>query len=146
MNEQNKQPGGQNKQPFERWQMRAFIGENAEYFERKWGGSSDYAGWNWAAFLLGPSWLIYRRLYAEGAIAFAVLFALALIFPGAWVLFGWVFAIWGNGLYRKKLIKIIRKSEGLEREEQEALLEKKGGTNAFVAIIIPILLFLFSLT
>ena len=140
MDEQNKQPEDQNKQPFEKWQMEAFIGANVEYFERKWGGSSDYAGWNWAAFFLGPSWLIYRKMYAETAIVFAFLFVLPLIPINVGPLLIWVFAIWGNGLYRRKLIRIVKKLEGVRREEQEALLAKKGGINPVAAVISMVVL------
>jgi len=140
MDEQNKQSAAKNRNAFEQWQKNSFVRENIEYYDRKWGSSSDEldAGWNWAGFLIGPSWAVYRKLYLEAAIVFAILSALAFVFPTAMSLYGWIFALGGNAMYRRKLVRIVKNSEGLGREEQKALLRKKGGTNPIAAAIVTI--------
>ncbi|MFC4736191.1 DUF2628 domain-containing protein [Bacillus daqingensis] len=47
-----------------------YIGKNAAYYEQKWKQHSHparFAGWNWAAFLLGPVWAASRHLYVLAA-------------------------------------------------------------------------------
>ena len=55
-------------------ELAAVVGNNAEYYITRFrrmerGGSG---GWNWAAFLLSPYWLFYRKHYLLGGIYFFV--------------------------------------------------------------------------
>jgi len=60
--------------------LRRFVGGNspapADYYLRKWhglrNGTSGRAGMNWAAFLLGPVWCFYRRLFWFGGVVYAL--------------------------------------------------------------------------
>ena len=50
--------------------LAAVVGNNAQYYMERFrrierGGSG---GWNWAAFLLSPMWLFYRKQYAMGIV------------------------------------------------------------------------------
>ena len=53
----------------------AVIGNNAQYYIPRFAemdrGTSG--GWNWAAFLLGPFWLFYRKQFGLGWLYFAVM-------------------------------------------------------------------------
>ncbi len=53
-------------------ELAAVVGQNAAYyiprFRRIKNGQS--CGWNWAAFLLGPYWLLYRKQYLLGILYF----------------------------------------------------------------------------
>lgn len=50
--------------------LAAVVGTNTQYYMERFrriehGGSG---GWNWAAFLLGPMWLFYRKQYGLGTV------------------------------------------------------------------------------
>ncbi len=36
-------------------------------------------GWNWCGFLIGPLWFVYRKMYIEGAIAYAGIYCMGII-------------------------------------------------------------------
>lgn len=56
-------------------ELEAVVGNNARYyiprFQRM--AQSGSGGWNWAAFLLGPFWLFYRKQFGLGWLYFAVM-------------------------------------------------------------------------
>jgi len=136
--------GEQNKQLFEPWQMEAFVGSNVEYYEGKWGNSSGNSGSNWAGFFTGLIWAVYRKMYLEAVIVWVIVVVLSYILQADWPVWigGIIFGFGGNEAYRWKLERIVKKSQGLEREEQEALLKQKGGTNPILAAIVVGLIFL----
>ncbi len=49
----------------------AFVGQKSDYYLprfRRMARSGKNTSWNWAAFLFGPLWLLYRKMYAFGAV------------------------------------------------------------------------------
>ena len=47
----------------------AYVGTKANYYMprfRRMARKGSSASWNWAAFLFGPLWLLYRKMYALG--------------------------------------------------------------------------------
>lgn len=60
----------------------AVVRTNTTYFLPRF-SKNKKAGWNWAAFLFGPYYLFFRKMYKEGAAALAIRFAAALIVQGA---------------------------------------------------------------
>jgi hypothetical protein len=60
--------------------LRLFVGGDspapADYYLKKWQGlrrgASGRAGMNWAAFIFGPVWCFYRRLFWFGGIVYAL--------------------------------------------------------------------------
>jgi hypothetical protein len=62
-------------------QVRAFVGDKAEYYLERWHHihpfwGSPALGFNWAAFFLTGPWLIYRRMYRTFSIAMLIWLAL----------------------------------------------------------------------
>lgn len=51
-------------------ELAAFVGNNGPYYIERFRRISQgkAGGWNWAAFLLGPIWLFYRKQYALGSL------------------------------------------------------------------------------
>lgn len=52
-------------------EMRQFVGQNGRYYLPrflKFAQKNSHAGWNWAAFLLTPYWLWFRKQYFAGAL------------------------------------------------------------------------------
>lgn len=54
--------------------LTAVVGHNTRYYIPRFLRASEgrSCGWNWAAFLLGPWWLIYRKQYVLGICLFVV--------------------------------------------------------------------------
>ncbi len=64
----------------------AFVGVNTGYYIPRFRQirQSRSAGWNWAAFLLGPLWLLYRKQYLLGGLMF--LFQMVLDVASLWLM------------------------------------------------------------
>lgn len=45
--------------------LATFVGAHHAYYRKQWHAAALHNGmsWNWAAFLFGPFWLAYRRMY-----------------------------------------------------------------------------------
>lgn len=51
--------------------LSAFVGQRANYYLprfRRMARSGKNVSWNWAAFIFGPLWLLYRKMYTLGAV------------------------------------------------------------------------------
>lgn len=51
--------------------LSAFVGQKSNYYLprfRRMVKTGKCASWNWAAFIFGPLWLLYRKMYGLGAI------------------------------------------------------------------------------
>ena len=132
----------------------AFIGDMSSYYFEKW-ETHRYSttGWNWAAFLLGVVWLVYRRMYVEIYLIFVILIG---IYVNGGLLFGFDFlgkailyllpysllfiptllGVFGNALYRQKGLRILNEIKSFDESERITLLRDKGGINIVGAIIV----------
>ncbi len=128
--------------------LELFIGKNHDYFARKWAiaeQKKSKQSWNWAAFLLGFSWMAYRKMYLYswifiGVVIIEILCEYAFNLPdklsnainiGIAVTFGWQ----GNYLYKLHAEKKIKEITAMNSPEQiKVELAKQGGTNIGAAI------------
>jgi len=130
---------------------RLFIGSNHAFYLRSWGieGSGGHA-WNWPAFLLGPSWLLYRKMYgyAFAWLAFVVVesllesrFDVSIVLSyGISVTINVVIGCIGNALYRKHFERAVRTiSPGRDPASLRIELARQGGTSLAGAIVLTIL-------
>ena len=121
-----------------------FVGKNDFFYLGKWRkySESTFKGWNWAAFFFGISWMAYRRMYTE-----ALLYYLFIAFAGVLIVvtFGAIgirvngdllrsilqlfVVIFGNAIYRKKALRVLRKTIHLSETDRLSVLEAKGGTS-----------------
>jgi len=130
----------------------AFIGKKSDYYLEKWGNPTQ-ASHNWAAYLGGIGWLLYRKMYIEALVLLALWTLLdVLLWPlpffdtidravtmGIWILVG----TYGNTLYHRKFLRVTRKGDHLEGEERLRFLNKKGGTSILAAVVLtPVFVFL----
>ncbi len=138
---------------------KTFVGKNYDYFKKKWEiaeTKKSKQSWNWAAFLVGFSWMAYRKMYLYswifiGVIVIEILCEYAFGFSsklssainmGIAITFGWQ----GNYWYKLHVEKKVREIVAINSPEQAKIeLEKQGGTSigaaigfavAFIAIII----------
>lgn len=135
----------------------AFIGKNAEVYFRKFkkfriNEPDKFAvKWNWPAFLFTYIWFAYRKMYKWAAVAFVLGTTLGLFLPFLlpfwWILLG----MSGNFLYfrhaRGKILEVRAAEQFNSREELSLALQKKGGVNRWILlIVIPLLLIEFILS
>lgn len=117
----------------------AFIGEEKQVFytekfaEMKKGNKK--VTWNWCAFLFGPAWMIYRKMYVYGALywlaAAVLLDRIAYLDIAASVLAG----VFGNYIYMTYLEKQAVAAKALNEPAKSQFVEKNKGTS-FAAVAI----------
>ena len=86
--------------------------------------------WNWCAFLFGPAWMIYRKMYIYGGlywlISVLLLDKLGYLDLVASVLLG----LFGNWLYMIYLEKLSVDAKSLQEPQKSEFIKKNGGTSA----------------
>lgn len=132
-------------------EIETFVYYNSDYYIDKWRESKDpsmYAGWNWAAFLLGLFWLGYRKMYAR---QFIVSFIVIVILGNSAIPDFPFFLIWlyygfrANAVYYKYVTKRVEEiTNHLKEEVVEIKLKRDGGITVWKSLIIPVLLILFT--
>lgn len=106
--------------------------------------SKKFTSWNWPCFLLGPYWLLYRKMFALAfgyiVLNFIVTFLTETPFS---LLLRIVTAVFANGLYihhcESKIRKIKVSHNALDLNKYFLTLKKKGGTSLAVPIGLIIL-------
>jgi len=127
-----------------------FVGKNRDYYLRTWthlAQPSKIIKWNWAAFLLGPIWLAYRKELWP-ALAITLVYLLAEYFEQAELdlVLSLAFGLFGNYYYLNQAAKKIMrtKAQNVESEVQQEAIAKLGGTSAIGVLIMIVVLILFS--
>jgi hypothetical protein len=135
-------------------EIRAFVGNNSEYYVRNFAkftaaGTDNFAmTWNWSACCFTFIWMLYRKMYLQAAVTF-VIFCL----PGVNILLHIVTGVVGNYLYYKhvkdKILEIrpLQPPQGLF-----PVLQQIGGVHSWAitvgvvigAIIGLLLMFFFT--
>jgi len=139
-------------------ELRAFVGDRADVYLAKWAPESESFA-NGAAFLLGPVWIGYRKLYKIGAILVGLLLVEMVLeewlflhllgreeVPPPFSLavslgIGLVCGFWGDRWYRAKAEKTILevRALGLPEDEKARVLAHRGGTNPLGVLYVPFL-------
>lgn len=125
-----------------------FVAKNYEYFLRKWeigDQNKSKQSWNWAAFLLGFSWMAYRKMYLYswiviGVVIVEILCEYAFGFPdnlskainlAILATIGWQ----GNSWYKIHVEKKVKEITAMNTPEQAKIeLVRQGGTSIGAAI------------
>ncbi|WP_250473707.1 DUF2628 domain-containing protein [Caballeronia sp. GAFFF1] len=131
--------------------MAVFVGKNIDYYSRKWviqNPRTSKRTWNGAAFLLGPVWLVYRKMHWQAAayIAIALVCSLAtsLLSEGINHALSYAFPVaigmCGNSIYLAHAEKVIKKvsDSPLPADIRDAELVRRGGTNPVAAWLLGI--------
>ncbi|MGD1934153.1 MAG: hypothetical protein ACFB0Z_06550 [Candidatus Phaeomarinobacter sp.] len=137
-----------------------FIGPSFDIYETTRlsiaGGKPLVFGWNWLAFLMLPSWLIYRRQYdlAAGLFLIVVLpILVGVLVPAIAPLTNALqnamsalpigAALYGRNLVVYRSVSVIKKADQLQLQgdERSAFLREKGSTDVFGAWVAPFLFF-----
>jgi hypothetical protein len=123
-------------------ELQQLVGTNAEYYMPKFGDMNTQnkkTSWNWAAFLITPYWLIYRRMYAYGAGALGILFLLSFfgtVFGSFLALCGYaVMGIYGNYVYMRFLKNKMEQVYSMNEPYRTQFIAKNRGVNTTAAVL-----------
>lgn len=138
----------------------AFLGKNSSFYLNNWKSYSDsrLKGWNWAAMLVSLEWMAYRRMYLEAFLYFVItgfvsicvsllLAGLGIRFEGRLLgdAFRLLIGALGNAIYRKKALRMLHKTGGMNDTQRIEFLRSKGGVSivgVIGCIVIEIVYFL----
>lgn len=116
------------------------IGTKTEYYLprfEKLQNLNSFTDWNWAAFLAGSCWMMYRRMYVYGAILFVVSNVVSML--GSFLLNLLLIVgsgVLGNYLYMKDIDNRTEKAMNMQPEEREIFIQKNSGTSWVPVIIL----------
>ena len=134
---------------FEKEDISNFIQGNAEKymskFEKMKENNKKYS-WNWAAFLFGGFWFIYRKMYLYG-IGFGVIsFVLEELTKVSWV--SWIVSIlgglFGNYIYLNHCNKKLADIVDLDYSDKQSELLKQGGVSIGAVILTFLIIIILS--
>ena len=123
-----------------------FIGPKADYYIpafQKMDATGSAISWNWAAFVFGLFWMLYRKMWLYALVIWGALFVIGLI-PGigaaldgflgiaSWILFG----LFGNWLYKRKVEEELAAAAHLEPAARKAQLASRGGITWIPVIVV----------
>ena len=128
--------------------QRIFVGqEKADKYEQKFAKIEEgRRSWNWCAFLVGPWWLAYRKLYVQACLYLAfvlAIYAAAFTVGSFFLMMGYssrgmvtagiaiavYFGLNGDKMYFDKINKCF------DSENKDKCIGKYGGTSAKAVIL-----------
>lgn len=120
------------------------VGKNTNYYisqfqKLKW--NNKRVSWNWAAFLTGACWLVYRKLYLW-ALGYIVV-NLLLLAEGANIILMVVEGLFANYIYMQHIENLTEEAKKLPENSRTEFIRKKGGTNAVAVIALIVLMVVF---
>lgn len=113
-------------------EQRLFLQENEAYYQKKFAMiKSGQLAWNWSACLLGPFWLLYRRLYAWGYLTLLLQCVFFGIMGYAWpvipLLSGILFGLFGTRIYFARVEQEMNRVRRLSAVNRRIEYADKGG-------------------
>ena len=122
--------------------VRHLIGPKTEYYVprfQKIKAEGNIASWNWAAFLVAPFWLMYRKMYGFAAAALAVDVVisiigsnlLSLVSLGGYIVFG----ILGNSIYMHYLENKAKQANSMGEQQRCYFLAANSGVNVLATVL-----------
>jgi len=119
--------------------VRSLIGAEKEaYYTAKFADmkrNNHGVSWNWCAFLFGPAWMIYRKMYVYGALYWLAsiliidsIFILDIIASAA-------VGVYGNWMYMTSLEKCAVDAKAMAEPAKSQFIEKNGGTSATAVLV-----------
>jgi hypothetical protein len=134
-----------------------FVGPNSGYYLATFQAQEHEnrrLGWNWPAFLFGPAWLAYRKMYQPAGFAACASYVASLIEVnvrnaagsalGTALMLGMFLFVgaFGNYIYRLHAgqeLGVVNRARGSDAD-RAALLAKKGGTSRLGAAFFAVLM------
>lgn len=127
---------------FSETDLQRLVGTNTEYYMPKFrdmNSRNKKTTWNWAAFLIAPYWMIYRKMYAYGAAAIGIIFFLSLPGNGFCSLLALccyiVAGIYGNYIYMRFLENKAEQARVMIEPYKTQFVANNSGVNTAAAIM-----------
>ncbi len=124
------------------YDVQQLIGIKAEYYIPKFRelkSNNKNTSWNWAAFLVTPYWMIYRKMYGYGAGLLGVAFLLSLIgsvFLSLLLFAGYiVLGVFGNDIYMKFLENKANQAKTMSEPYKTQFILKNCGVNTTATVL-----------
>lgn len=133
-------------------EMKFFLSKKQDFYLMKFKlitTTGDKKTWNWSSFFLNTYWMIYRKMYLEALIFYSVNLIISFIpFIGSILnmLLYIGLGMFGNSLYLNYINRRFKQINSADSTLRQILINKYGGTNLPLAIVISILLSLISIT
>ena len=133
-------------------EVAAYVGDRHVYYWKQWQpvrGGKPRPSPNGAALIVGPIWMLHRKLYREFFFVFVTLSAVGGVFEvmganssqanGVTAFsFAVIAGLFGNAIYLRRARIVIadaREKEG-DLERRSALLRKRGGTSLLWTLVV----------
>lgn len=122
--------------------LQQLVGKKTEYYATKFQMMKSHGksySWNWAAFLVTPYWMMYRKMYGYGAVVLAADIIISLIgsgflsllILGAYIAFGFL----GNGIYMKYLEGKANQAKSMNEPYRSQFISANCGVNTTAAVL-----------
>jgi hypothetical protein len=140
-----------------------FVGKKIDYYRNKWALAAtrkNKASWNMAAFLFGPAWFLYRKMFWQSGLILAVVMVEAIaetvLFPDMLastsnflsfvitITVGIVSGTFGNAWYKAHVDKAVARLQASSAPAES--YRKQGGTSwlpilgtaGFIAVVLAV--------
>jgi hypothetical protein len=117
------------------------VGTNQEYYLAQFDKlrrGQKMTSWNWAAFLFGAFWMLYRKMYLYGGLGLVAVFVVAMFGSPAMTVLLWggyiVLGIFANYLYMTYLESQVEDIAQMPLPQQSAQIAKQSGVHWAAAI------------
>ena len=123
--------------------------KNITYYMKKFRSfyfSGGLVGFNWCAFILGPYWFLYRKMYVIGLLFLLINILLGGLSTYAFISFllSLIYALFGDYLYMRHIDKKVEKAMRYPPFMRLSALFYSGGTNLGIPLAAYAGLSLFS--
>lgn len=122
----------------------AYIGTNQACYLEKFRGirsNSTVVSWNWCAFLFGPYWFLYRKLYPWAAVAGLIPICLSFVLVPEVILFvSFVISVlsglFADSIYLRQIEKRAESGSNLPETVRYMHASKYGGVNLPAVLLV----------
>lgn len=107
-------------------------------------------GWNWGAFLLGPIWFAYRKMYPMSIVTILMAGFFGLIFRSQLamiisLILDVSMALFGDRIYLEHISRLLGKVKKLSKDQKPAFIRRHGGVAIVPVMILFLVYWIFSL-
>lgn len=117
-------------------ELEQLIGTKQEYYLRVFEDMrlrGKNTSWNWAAFLVTPYWLVYRKMYGFGIGMLAANLVLSMLPSGLSLLLSlvsWIaFGLYGNTIYKSQLESKVQQARAMAEPYKSQYIRQNGGVS-----------------
>ena len=93
------------------------------------------ATWNWCAFLFGPAWMIYRKMYVYGGLYWLMSILVFNKLGYLDLLVSILAGVFGNWMYMICVEKLAVDAKALQEPHKSEFIQKNGGTSATAVFV-----------